>query len=122
MSPSEARVVLENLANGIDPVTGELLGGDSPLHQAVVVRALFQAVKALSELERRAVSGRLKTAEKTAEKTGTAWSADEDQRLLAGFDGGQPVAELARLHQRSNGAIRSRLKRLGRLQDESAPA
>lgn len=117
MSPSEARVVLENLANGIDPVTGELLGGDSPLHQAVVVRALFQAVKALSELERRAAPVRLK-----AEKTGTAWSADEDQRLLAGFDGGQPVAELARLHQRSNGAIRSRLKRLGRLLDESAPA
>jgi hypothetical protein len=40
---------------------------------------------------------------------------------LAGFDAGTPVAALALAHERSRGAITSRLERLGRLQLPQKP-
>jgi len=46
---------------------------------------------------------------------GAPWGSTEDERLLRAFDDGRTVAELAAAHLRSEGAIRSRLMRLGRL-------
>jgi hypothetical protein len=46
-------------------------------------------------------------------RQGKAWSADEDRQLYDGFVSGTPVAVLASVHQRSAGGIRSRLGRLG---------
>jgi hypothetical protein len=40
------------------------------------------------------------------------WSAEEDERLRREFDWGVPIAEIASLHHRNKGAIRSRLKKL----------
>jgi len=47
---------------------------------------------------------------------GKSWTEDEDHRLVAAFDAGTPVAALARTHERTTGAINSRLVKLGRLQ------
>ncbi|WP_436777834.1 hypothetical protein [Yinghuangia sp. YIM S09857] len=47
------------------------------------------------------------------------WSAEEEARLTEGFKCGETQAELARQHQRQPGAIRSRLIKLG-LIDEAA--
>jgi hypothetical protein len=112
MTPTEAKQVIEVLARGIDPQTGELLPDDNPLNSPHVIRALFLAAKAL-ELQ----GG--KPAKQPTAKTGNAgkpWTEDEDQQLAQAFDAGQPVAALARTHQRTSGAITARLMRLGRLQ------
>ncbi|NJN81125.1 MAG: hypothetical protein HC802_01785 [Caldilineaceae bacterium] len=41
MTSTEAADVLEFLAKGIDPTTGEVVAEDNLLHHSMVVRALF---------------------------------------------------------------------------------
>ena len=54
---------------------------------------------------------------------GKPWTAEEDERLLAGFDSGVSVKDLTLAHSRSRGGIGARLVRLGRIQEgaEFAP-
>lgn len=111
MTPTEAKQVIEVLAGGIDPATGEVLADDSPLSSPHVIRALFLAAKALELMVVKA-----ERSAATPTNAGKAWSDEEDQRLVAGFDADTPVAALARAHERTTGAITSRLIRLGRLQ------
>ncbi|WP_440217040.1 hypothetical protein [Chromobacterium piscinae] len=47
MSPAEARSIVEALAIGVDPLSGELLSQHAVLRQPEVVRALFLASRAL---------------------------------------------------------------------------
>lgn len=115
MTPKEAKQIIDVLASGVDPATGEVLPEDHPLNSPHVIRALFIAAKALEGVT--AKPARASAAEPTKTgKAGKPWGEDEDQRLLAGFDAGTPVAALALAHERSNGAITARLERLGRLQ------
>ncbi|GAB2483942.1 hypothetical protein GCM10027082_38570 [Comamonas humi] len=116
MSPLEARPILEALARGIDPETGEILPEPGVLHSPQVIRALFIAAQALD-----GDAGRGKPAKPLPGNAGRAWSSEEDEELLARFDAGIPVKELAEKHARSRGAIHSRLLRLGRLQERGAP-
>jgi len=46
---------------------------------------------------------------------GKPWDAEEDESLVADFESGTSIAELAQMHERTEGAIRSRLMRLGKL-------
>lgn len=111
MTPAEAKQIIEVLAGGIDPATGEVLADDSPLSNPHVIRALFLAAKALDLMSSKAARSAT-----TPTNAGQPWTEDEDQRLVVAFDAGTPAAELARTHERSTGAINSRLIRLGRLQ------
>jgi hypothetical protein len=115
MSPQEAQRIVDSLAHGIDPESGEVLTGDSPLCSAPVIRALFLASTALSDLGK----GRAGKSTGRPGKAGTPWSADEDAELAAAFDSGTPVRELAGKHQRSTGGIRSRLVHLGRMTESA---
>ena len=47
---------------------------------------------------------------------------EEDERLLAGFDAGTRVDELATTHERTRAGIEARLVKHGRLEAEQAPA
>lgn len=109
MTPELAREIIQGLASGVDATTGEVLPEGGPLSRAQVIRALFVAVRALEQAA-------AKAARPTPGHAGKPWSEEEDQRLTAAFDAGTPVAELARAHERSRGAITSRLVRLGRMQ------
>ena len=40
------------------------------------------------------------------------WTKEEDQRLTRDFEEGKTVKELSEIHKRTQGAIRSRLKKL----------
>jgi hypothetical protein len=115
MRPVEARQIIEVLAKGIDPATGEVLPEDSPVHNPHVIRALFLAAQALASTAELAERVR----KPLPASAGKGWSEDEDRRLAEAFDAGTSVADLAALHERSRGAITSRLIRLGRLQPRS---
>ena len=108
MTPAEAKQIIEVLAGGIDPTTGEVLADDSPL---IAAKALEQ------------VSSKAARSATTPGNAGKSWSDEEDQRLVAAFDASTPVAALARTHERTSGEITSRLIKLGRLQvsNKSAP-
>ena len=113
MKTTQAQQIIEGLARGLDTTTGEVLPDSSPLSQPQVIRALFMAARALEQVRA--------NAPRKADPPGNAgkpWSDEEDQRLMAAFDGGTPIAELAKSHERSRGAITSRLMRFGRLQVE----
>ncbi len=54
MSPLEAKKIIDALANGIDPETGEVLPAQSTFNDPQVIRALFVALKALDSAAKRA--------------------------------------------------------------------
>ncbi|MFH0810421.1 MAG: hypothetical protein V2A77_08155 [Pseudomonadota bacterium] len=114
MSPEEAKSIIEALANGIDPETGEVLSGEGVFNRPKIIRALFLAAKALDDLVKG--ENRVKALPGNA---GKAWSETEDSELLAAFDGGLPIKEIAARHGRTGGAITSRLIRLGRIKERA---
>ena len=112
MEKSAALRIVQALAQGIDPHTGETFPADSPYQHPDTVRALFQAAHALAEptSERPHASGGAR------ENAGKPWSGEEDHRLADNFDAGQTITALAVQHGRSRVAIQARLIRLGKLQ------
>lgn len=47
--------------------------------------------------------------------TGNPWTEDEDRKLLAAFDAGHSVQDIALKHERTQTGIRARLVKYGRL-------
>lgn len=100
--------ILRALADGRHPLTGEPLPEESCYQSAKVLRALLAGIDALEKAAKR--KSRVLPA-----AAGKSWSAEEDESLAGDFDGGTSIEELAQNHQRTQGAIRSRLIRLGKL-------
>ena len=109
MDKSEGIKILKQLADGIDLYTGEVFPEDSPYQHPQTVRALFYAVMALE---------RIKDSQPDVNKgpasAGKSWELSEDDQLIASFESGMSIKELAQMHQRTTGAIQSRLIRLGK--------
>lgn len=118
MDESKALTIVSALANGVNPSSGEVFAADSPYQAPDVIRALFRALQALES----SVQRRTRARSDSFGNAGKPWSDEEDQRLLAEFDSGRPLAELASLHGRTHGGIQARLERHGRLlPDASRP-
>ena len=113
MQASEAKMIIDTLASGVAPATGELLSDDSPVNQPQVIRALFMASQALQADPGVAIKERVRIHER--EMAGKPWSEEEEKRSLEAFDAGKSPRELAVLHRRKVGGIESRLVRHGRL-------
>ncbi|MBI2311818.1 MAG: hypothetical protein HYU77_04855 [Betaproteobacteria bacterium] len=112
MERQQAREILQALANGIDPHTGEVLQGESVFQQPDTIRALFTAIEFLKSPDPTRAGERTRL---LPEQTGKAWSPEEEAVLGAAFDAGESIAELAQKHRRTRGGIRARLIRLGRI-------
>ena len=108
--------IVNALANGVHPATGEVFAADSPYQHPDTVRALFEAVRALDIAAPPAAERR--TSELPS-NTFVRWTSEEEARLAAGFDAGRSSTELAKLHNRSRAAIEARLLKLGKI-DASA--
>ncbi|RNM03213.1 hypothetical protein [Ralstonia pseudosolanacearum] len=109
MNHQKALPILQALARGIDPETGEVLVDQSPFNNVLVIRALQCAIDSLGQ---KSAKGRSTERPKNA---GRAWLEEEDRQLVRAFDAGMDPKELATQHGRTRGAINSRLVRLGRL-------
>jgi len=83
MDDSKAAEILKSLATGVDDGDGASSAAGSPLQSPDVVRALFLAAETL---EARVRLARRNT--NLPRNAGKPWSKEEDDRLLAGFDGG----------------------------------
>ena len=125
MNREQTLRTLNALANGIHPATGEKFGADSPYQHPDSVRALFEAMRAVESAASPAPAPVSPAAPAPARRpmpesgSGSRWSPEEEQRLVASFDTGRTVDELARAHNRSRAAIEARLVRLGKM-DASA--
>jgi hypothetical protein len=141
MDRTTALGILQSLADGIHPATGQTMPAESPCQHPEVIRALFHAVHALRATLASSAPGVQVAATETsgaaanaptpapvdapssppapprrgAGNSGKPWTKDEDEQLVTGFDAGQPVAALAQAHGRSKVAIEARLAKFGRV-------
>jgi len=111
MEDLKAAGILKALAAGNEPADA------ATLQSPDVLRALFLAAESLE--------ARARTARRNGNlprNAGKTWTPEEDERLLAGFDGGASVEALATAHERTRAGIEARLVKHGRLEAEQAGA
>lgn len=111
--------ILNALASGVHPATGEQLAADSPYQHPDTVRALFEAMRIIEPGRAPAGAVERKPVAPPESGAGSRWTPEEEQRLVAAFDSGKSVAELARSHNRTPAGIEARLLKLGKI-DASA--
>ncbi len=117
MKTTDTMHIIQALANGTDPVTGEVFPDASPYNHPKIIRALFQTLKALEQLQER--EQRQKS---LPGKAGEPWLDHEDVELIKDFDAGTPTKELAEKHERSKAAIEARLIKLGKISEPTNSA
>lgn len=118
MEREHALKILNALANGVHPATGEVFAADSPYQHPDTVRALFAAMRVMQGGSRAQASASAPAERKTSDmptNTFLRWTSEEEDRLAAGFDSGKTSAELAQLHNRSRAAIEARLLKMGKI-------
>ena len=114
MDIQRAKNILEVLADGINPITGELLPMIDSCNQVEVVRALHTVLKELKE-------EKPKQKNPLVENAGKPWSKEEEENLCRMFDEGRSQGEIARQLKRTRGAIKARLVAMGKIQEEQIP-
>lgn len=103
---------LSSLAEGVDPETGELLAKDHIFNQPDVIRSLFAAIESLN-----ADRKRQRKRQALPERAGMPWTNEESEKLRKEFHAGKSTKVISQGHQRTKGAIRSQLVKLGLLQN-----
>jgi hypothetical protein len=116
MDDNKALAIVSSLANGVNPLTGEIFEADSPYQAPDVIRALYVAARALEVTNRSKVRA---SRARMPSNAGKPWSEQEDRELLERFDSGMSVQQLAQAHDRTVSGIQARLERHGRLQGQN---
>ena len=110
MDYQQALKIIIALSEGIDPITGEIISNDNVIRHADSVTALNAAIEAIEkqiELKNRRTQ--------LPDNAGKPWSAAEDKQVAQAYDNDKTIAEIAKEHGRTKGAIQSRLVKLGKL-------
>jgi hypothetical protein len=115
MDQNQALRILNALANGVHPATGEVFASDSPYQHPDTVRALFEAVRCMEGVKPAPEQKQNEDKATFPANTFVRWTEGEEKRLVAGFDSGKSTAELAKLHNRSRAAVEARLLKLGKI-------
>jgi hypothetical protein len=84
----------------------------SPYQMPDTVRALMVAIAAIEKQQKSIV--RLQNLPGSA---GKLWNKEEDSRLLQAFDADISINEISKLHGRTEGAIKSRLLKHGKIKN-----
>ena len=108
-----AKKILKTLANGTDPLTGEILPDDHVCNKVEVVRAILCV---LDVLESKGTS----STKEPPENAGRPWTKEDDMKLAKMYDEGASRLEMVNIFRRTNGAIASRLARLGKIDNRDA--
>jgi hypothetical protein len=111
MELQAARQIIDTLAQGIHPVTGEVMPEDSPYNAPPVIRALFAVSQALDAPAATVAKPR----RELPPNAGKAWLAEEDDRLEAAFAAGVALKQVAEDLGRTTWAIEARLVKLGKM-------
>lgn len=101
-----AKELLSVLADGINPLTGEVLPEEDSCNQVEVVRALYTV---LSNLDTAKNSSR----KPKTENAGKPWTESEKAKLEEEYRSGLKISAIAKHHGRSRGAIEAKLAQMG---------
>jgi hypothetical protein len=127
MELQNARQIIDTLAQGIHPVTGEAMPDDSPYNAPPVIRALFAVSQALEQAPMRPAAhtapaagadAAVKPARTRAAppvNAGKPWAGEDDAVLVSGFDRGDDLKALADTLGRTRFGIEQRLIKLGKI-------
>lgn len=110
MKEMGALKIIQALADGVNPCTGEVLSPDSILENPQIIRALFAAIEAL-----KAKMKRQERARNLPQRAGQPWTEQESSLLEKRFDQDVSISDIAREHERTSGAIKAQLERLGKI-------
>lgn len=121
-----ARQIIDTLAQGIHPITGEAMPPDSPYNAPPVIRALHAVSRALEGASGPAAASPTsvpdqpgRTRRRLPPNAGKPWSAQEDAALETAFDAGIPLKQVAQELGRTAFAVEQRLIKIGKI---AAPA
>ena len=99
MQLESALPIVRALADGVNPMTGDIFADDSPYAEPRTLRALFAAVEIMEkEVERS------RRRERLPANFGKPWSEGENKTLVGEFDQGISLSEIASRHQRTHQA------------------
>ena len=107
MELHSARRMVDMLAQGIHPVTGEAMPDDSPYNAPPVIRALFAVSRALD--------GPPRPRRAAPANAGKPWREEDDAKLAMAFDQGVPLQQLMNELARTRFSVEARLVKLGRV-------
>ena len=98
-----AKEIVATLAEGIDPITGEVLASDHVCNNAEVVRAFYTVLAQVDVVPKK----------NYPENAGKPWTKEEEGLLLNFHAQGMTMKEIGKRMNRSSGSISSRLKKMG---------
>ena len=108
MDINRAKEIISALAEGIDPITGEVLPENSVYNKGDIIRALYTV---LSSLDAK------KPQKNLPENAGKRWTDEDDRKLCEMFDAGVSNKDICNTFKRTTTGIASRLVRLGKIKE-----
>ena len=100
MDLRRAAEIVSILADGVDPMTGEILSEESVYNKPEVIRALYALLDAVKEKI------------DPLRNAGKPWNEIEDEKLRDEFASKMPISAMAIEHGRTEGAIENWLEQL----------
>ena len=122
---NRALEIIQTLADGVDPMTGEVFDEQSPYNHPTVIRSLFCCLgMARRSVRKRRLSPEQRRADNIAKglpgNAGLPWTEALRQQLAAGFGEGETPAQLAMRFERTSGSIVAQLKKQGLIAEDEA--
>ena len=108
MDLQKATEIIEVLADGANPITGEVFPPDSPYNNPEIIRALFAIIQELNTLAKKR-----KAQANKPKNTGLPWTKELKEEVAELYAQGQSFKELAEHFQRTPGGIKSELTHQG---------
>lgn len=106
-----AKQILQSLADGVNPATGEVLSREDSCNEPAVIRALHWVLQELEKTEKPANA----SPRPGRENAGTPWTEEDEKMLCIMFDRGDPKREICKYFKRSERGISARLVKLGKI-------
>ena len=116
MDIKEAMAIIKDLSDGLDPETKQPLSTNSIYQRPSIIRALCKAVEFIDRINQRS-----ERKSRLPDNAGKPWTLSEDEELRREFHSANEFNVIARKHNRTRGAIVSRLVKLGEIKPTVAP-